>query len=470
MARQIKKRPTQIQVDRELCNRSFYQFVQIFISVVIKEEVIFNWHIKYLCDVLQEIVFRIRDRQPKLFDLIINIPPGTSKSTIITQMLPVWAWVVDPSMRSMTASYSSTLSIDHSVKSRDIIRDEYFQTLYPNIRIKSDEDTKSKYKNTLGGERIATSVTGSATGFHSHLLIVDDPLNPKEASSEADRNTANNFMSSTLPTRKVDKSISVTILVMQRLHKDDPTGIWLEKKQENLMHICLPGMVSRDINPPELEFEYEDGLLDPVRLTKENLTGLRQDLGSYGFAGQIMQVPAPESGGIWQKWLIPVPDDQFPLVLSQHGTDWDLAYTEKEANSASAYCTSGKVGNKMYIDDIGFRWLEFPDLINWMRTKRFPHHIEAKASGKSAKQTLTKNGIPAIEVQVSGGDKPARTRMATPFAESGMVYCRQSLLDKIYNDSKQGILLFPNNSNDDLNDAIVQAIIRLLGKPSFFVV
>jgi predicted phage terminase large subunit-like protein len=109
-------------------------------------------------------------------------------------------------------------------------------------------------------------------------------------------------------------------------------------------------------------------------------------------------------------------------------------------------------------------------LINYMKAKKAPHYIEAKASGKSAKQTLTNRGIPAVEVKVDGGDKIARATLATPYAESGMIYCRRSLLNKLYNDDKQGILVFPNGKGDDLQDALVQSINRLLGKRQFFVI
>ncbi len=122
----------------------------------------------------------------------------------------------------------------------------------------------------------------------------------------------------------------------------------------------------------------------------------------------------------------------------------------------------------MYIDDLGFDWLEFPKLIAYMKTKKQPHYIEAKASGKSAKQTLTNQGIPAIEVKIDGGDKVARALLATPFAESGMIYIRESLINKLYHDDKQGILIFPNGDGDDLADALAQSINRLLNQPKFF--
>lgn len=459
-------------VKAELCKRDFFYFVREFWDVIIPEPPVYNWHIEYLCNELQTMVERVRDRKEKEYDLIINIPPGTSKSTIATVMLPAWAWTIDPTIRSLTASYSASLSTDHAMKSRDIIRSDKYRLYFPDLVIKKDQDNKTHYKNDFGGERYATSVTGTVTGFHAHLIIVDDPLNPKGASSDVERVSANNFMDVTLSTRKVSKSITPTILVMQRLHEVDCTGNWLEKKGKKIKHICLPGELSQDVRPFELRERYTNGLLDTKRLTRNDLDELKINLGSYGYAGQIMQTPTPLDGGIWKQVIIPIEDRELDALLPKLkylATDWDLAYTEKQTNSASAYVTAGEYENKMYITDLGFDWLEFPKLINYMKSKRAPHYIEAKASGKSAKQTLTNNGIPAIEVKVDGGDKVARATLATPYAESGLVYCRKSLLDKLYFDDRQGILVFPNGKGDDLQDALVQSISRLLAKPKVFV-
>lgn len=457
------------KIRAQACQDSFFHFMREFWHVIIPEEPVWNWHIEYLCNELQTVVERVKDRKEKLYDVVINMPPGETKSTLVTVMLPAWAWAIDPTIRSLTASYAATLSTDHAVKSRDIIRSDKFKRYFPEVELKHDQDGKTHYKNTKGGERLATSVTGTITGFHAHLLIVDDPLNPKEAASDAERAKANSFMDTTLSTRKVNKSMTPTILVMQRLHQDDCTGNWLKKKTKAIKHICLPGVESKDIKPPELRSNYVNKLMNATRLTNKDLDELRVNLGSYGFAGQIQQIPTPKDGGIWSPWIIPVPDEDFPSSLIYKGTDWDLAYTEKQSNSASAYVTAGIHDNKMYIDDIGFDWLEFPKLMAWMKSKEQPHYIEAKASGKSAKQTLDNNAIPAIEVSVGGGDKVARARMVTPFAEAKRVYCRKSIWDKLHNDERQGILLFPN-TGDDLADALAQSIWRLLNvnKMEFF--
>ena len=459
--------PTIQNIKAEKCKRSLFFFVKEFWHIIIPENPVYNWHIEYLCDELQKMTVKVVNRESKDYDLIINIPPGTSKSTIATVMLPVWAWTLDPRIRSLTASYSASLSTDHAMKSRDIIRSDKFVSYFPDLSIKKDQDNKTHYKNEHGGERYATSVTGTVTGFHAHIIIVDDPLNPKGSSSEADRLTANSFMDRTLSTRKVSKSVTPTILVMQRLHELDCTGNWIDKKDKKIKHICLPGELSNDVKPEYLKENYINGLLDPIRLSLNDLKELKTDLGSYGYAGQIMQTPSPTDGGLWREWFIPIRRKDLPQ-LNETGTDWDLAYTEKEMNSASAYLTAGKHEKNMYITDLGFDWLEFPKLIEYMKLRQFPHYIEGKASGKSAKQVLTNNGIPAIEVQVQGGDKIARATMATPYAEAGMIFICDDLIDKIYFDSKQGILVFPNGKGDDLQDALVQSINRLLAGSQFF--
>ena len=449
----------------ELCKRSFYYFVQTFWEVIIAEVPIWNWHIEYLCNEAQDMVERIASRQIKMHDVIINIPPGTSKSTIFTIMLPAWAWAIDPTLRILTISYSDMLATEHAVKSRDIIRSEKYKNYFPYIEVKKDKDNKTNYENTTNGQRMAAGLSGTITGIHAHLILIDDPLNPKQAASETECTTANMLIDSTLSTRKVDKQVTVTLLIMQRLSANDPTAHLLSK-QKSIKHICLPAEAMDDVLPIDLKNKYVDGLLDPYRLSKPILQELRIDLGTAGYAGQIAQRPAQKGGSIWQKWFKEVPDHLFPdkNLLQHYGTDWDLAYTKDDTNAASAYISAGKLKQDIYIDDLGWDWLEFPALINLMKNKPSPHYIEAKASGKSAKQTLVTHGIPAMEVKVEGGDKIARANMATPVAEAGMVYIRQSLADTLYHDARQGILLFPSSKYKDLADVLAQCLQRLVHK------
>jgi hypothetical protein len=298
---------TSLEVTRELCKRSLYHFFLEFWDEIVSEPLVDNWHIKYLCDEIQEVALRAARSETKLYDyVIINIAPGLSKSTIVTIMLPAWLWTIRPSMRIMSASYSGTLALDHSVKSRDIINSEKYKRLF-GVQLRKDQSGKGYYKNTANGDRYATSVGGTVTGFHANILIVDDPLNPKEASSDAERETANRFMSETLSTRKVNKAVVPTILIMQRLHENDCTGFILNNAKEQggikVKHICLPSEISEDLRPLECKKYYVNGLLDYKRMPIEVLNEMKMSLGSYGYAGQMMQAPAPKGGGIWKRWF-----------------------------------------------------------------------------------------------------------------------------------------------------------------------
>lgn len=170
------------QARAERCRRSLFHFVQEFWSEVSPEDPVWNWHIQYLCDEFQTDLLRlcrivnkqgitIKDREHKLHDGITNVPPGSSKSTIYTIMAPAWIWTVDPTIKILTASYSADLAIDHAVKSRDVIQSDKYRKYFPEIEIRADHNNKANYKNTKLGERYATSVGGSVTGFHAHLLL-----------------------------------------------------------------------------------------------------------------------------------------------------------------------------------------------------------------------------------------------------------------------------------------------------------
>lgn len=476
----LKKKPAPLRLDpdralAELCKRRLSRFVKEFWDTIIEDPLEWNWHMDVLCDEIQFVYERVFNREDKLYDLIINIPPGTTKSTIVTIFAPAWSWARDPSLRHITGSYSSDLSTQHAVKSRDVIKSDKYRLFFPDVEVKPDEDNKTDYKTTKNGQRFATSIGGTVTGVHGHIITYDDPINPKQAVSVDFLKAANDYFDQTLSTRKVDKRVTPIILVMQRLATNDPAGYLLEKKKKKTRHLCLPATLSKittegpPINDPSRfkilnyheEYYKQGGFLDQRRLGSDQLDESKIDLGAAGYAGQMDQTPTPAGGLVWQKWFIEVPDDMFPDIrkASDVRTDWDLAYTSDEDNAASAYITHGMFQNRVYIFDLDWQWFEFPSLIKWMKTIIGPHYIEAKASGKSAKQVLSQQGVIAIEVKVKGGsDKVARARAATPIAESGIVYIKKSLADRLYNDSKQGILFFPKGQYKDVADVLAQAL------------
>ena len=327
---------------------SLYEFLIVFWNEVAETNFKDNWHVSYLCDELEDLARRVARNEPKTHDLIINIPPGTTKTIICSIMFPAWCWASGwYYFRFITASYSATLALESAEKSRDLIKSDKFQKLYPDLVIKDDKDMKSNFRiakrfgNRLknGGNRFSTSVGGTLTGFHGHILIVDDPLNPEQAASEKELENCNRWMEQTLPTRKVDKEVAATVLVMQRLHQSDPTGRAVDKKKSKLKHICLPGQIEEYgefLQPKDAIKYYKDGLLDPTRLSRMVLQELLADLGQYGYAGQIGQNPAPPGGGMFKidRFLI-IDDIQDKEILKT------IRYWDKAASDQTGAYTCG---------------------------------------------------------------------------------------------------------------------------------
>lgn len=476
------------KIGAQLCRREggLAFFVKEFWSIIVDDPLVWAPHMQVMCDEIEVADRRVFARKPKEYDVVINVPPGTSKTKIVSVLSTCWEFAMKPSIKVFVGSYSDMAVTGIALAIRKVMKSDKYQRWFPEVVISKDKDTSHNFLTEANGEFYAFTVGGTLTSKHADILKVDDPIDPQGAKSDAERNKANNFFSETLPSRKTNKEVTVTYLIMQRLHEADPTGTLLDKKGKRIRHIKLPG-IAVDVLPgcvkpaqyrsiytyidvPEshpLAKRYKTtrlGVLDPERNGLGVIEEATIDLGTYGYSGQWDQDPSPANGTIWQReWFIIIPDEDMPKreLGEGLGSDWDLAYTKKKKNAASAYITSFKYNNRIFLDDLGWAWKEFPDLIKWMKTKQPSHYIEAKATGISAKQTLSEQGVTAIEIPVKGGeDKVARARMGSPKAEAGMVCVRKSIADQLFDDPAQGILKFPNGKFADLADVLAQALQR----------
>lgn len=355
--------PPRQKIAAELCRRDFYFFIQEFWETIIPEKPVWNWHIEYLANELQIVGRRIINREPKLYDLIINVPPGMSKSTIVSILFPVWLWINDPTVKTITSSFAMSLSTNHAVKSRDVIRSDKFKEYFPEIQIKDDMDNKTEYETVSGGSRIATSIGSLITGKHGLCLIVDDSIDPQRSLSATQRITANEWVSQTLLTRKIDNDITPLILVQQRLHKEDTTG-YLLGKLENVKHICLPAELSSKVQPEEIRGKYVDGLLDSKRLSKKILDAKRKELSEYAFAGQYDQSPVPLQGGFIKtdKFRV-VKRSEIPDNLVRHFYS-DTSEGKKTSDNMATGCFSLYDGNLVIWDMLVGKW-GFTDFVGY---------------------------------------------------------------------------------------------------------
>jgi len=305
-----------------ICKDSFYEFVKEFWGEIIAEKPSWNWHIKYLCDELQKMAERVFLGLPREYDLVINIPPGTTKSTICSVMFPAWTWIRMPSTRIIGASHKEGLQTDLAQFCRNVVRSDKYKTCFPNVQIRKEQDAKSYFMNTAGGRRLGIGVGGIA-GFHAHFILIDDPIDPKEV-TDTKVHAANFWMTNSLLLRKVDKEITPTILIMQRVCQNDCSNEMLNRKNVNVKHICLPAVLSEDVNPPEIRKYYVDGLLDPVRLSRKALRELEPL--EWLYKAQIMQKPIPLGGEMFHVERIGI--DTAPNKWKKKVRFWDKAGTK----------------------------------------------------------------------------------------------------------------------------------------------
>ena len=348
----LLKNPLLIQ--RELNNRSLFEFLKWAWPELSGQPFIANWHIAYLCRELEEIAHGVGNRIPKDHDLLINVPPGSTKTILCSIVFPVWCWTKWHWIRFITASYSGILALESAEYSRDLIRSARFQELYPELSIKLDKDTKSnykivkkvqsstskfQYKDHVGGGRYSTSVGGTLTGFHGDIIIWDDPLKPQNT-SDAEIEIANHWIDETLPTRKTDKSVSVIIGIMQRIHQNDPSGHMLSKNKTNLRHLCFPAEIRNYheyLKPKECAKYYVDDLFDARRMGWNVLMELEKDMGQYGYAGQIGQNPTPAGGGMFRVdhfQSVPLPPQKEEIIQT-------IRYWDKAASDGKGCFTVG---------------------------------------------------------------------------------------------------------------------------------
>lgn len=343
------------EVLASLCRASFADFVQNFWDVIVPESLIWNWHMQYLCDEIQLVAERVFAGKPKKYDLIINVSPGSSKSLITSVMFPAWCWTRMKSVRVLSGSYAHMLAVDLARKSRDLIKSDLYKSCFEDVQIREDQDSKGFFINRHGGERYAFGIGGAVTGKHGHFIIVDDPLDPNRSVSEAELNAANRWMEETLPSRTVNRLLVPTILIMQRLHENDPTGARLRKAHLlPVKHVCIPAELTEHVNPPHLRDFYVNGLMDPNRLPWEALAQAEAQ-GEFAYAAQYLQVPIPRGGAMFHtdKLHIDTPPRKFKRLVRS----WDKAGTQGAGNfTVGLLMAEGVDGRFWVLDVIRDRW------------------------------------------------------------------------------------------------------------------
>ena len=337
-----------LALDRQEYEDSLYLFLRAAWKYIDTASWLDGWPIEAVAEHLQAVV------DGDIRRLIINIPPRMGKSSICSVALPAWTWAQrldgptsGPAVPFLHASYAYALSLRDSVKCRRLIESPWYQSMWgERFKLTGDQNTKVRFSNSRGGERLITSIGAGVTGEGGQIILCDDPNAANEAFSEATIQSTIDWWDSTMSTRLNDPKTGAYIIIQQRLAEDDLTGHVISKDVGEWTHLVMPMHYEAERSFTTLigwkdPRTIEGELLWPERFGADEVKSLERSLGPFAAAGQLEQRPEPKGGGVikrewWMNWT----ENAFP-PMDYILASLDTAYTEKTENDFSALTVWG---------------------------------------------------------------------------------------------------------------------------------
>ena len=507
LARPIDKVATLRAIEKRKCEMSLAAFVKAAWSVIEPgQPYVHGWHIDFICAHLEAITDGDLNADGTFYNrLLVNVPPGTMKSLLIGVFWPAWEWGPRnmPNMRYVCASHSLELAIRDSLRMRRLVTDEWYQGHWGDrVTITGDQNAKAKFETTATGSRQACAFTG-ITGYRGDRVIIDDPHSVDDANSDAKRESVTTLFKEAVTSRLNNPDQSAIVVVMQRLHERDTSGV-IPEKDMGYDHIMLPMRFDPNracvtalgyADPREIDGEllFEDRF--PLHVVERDEAAM----GPYATAGQYQQSPEPRGGGIvkdqwWQPWSA----SEYPPI-EYIVAALDTAYTTKSENDPSAltvwgvFSASGTQEATRMVDRYGrpietasasqsealgatakvmlmYAWqdrLEIGDLVVKVeeicaRMKVDTLLIENKAAGHSVAQELrrvfnsAKFGVQMYDPKTL--DKVARLYSIQHIFSEGMVFApNKDWAEMVIRQTSS----FPRGAHDDLVDTVSMGLKHL---------
>lgn len=490
---------TLYHLERDRCKKSLSYFIKKAWHIVEPgSDYVHGWHIDLICLHLEAISDELEIDGALYNRLLINVPPGMMKSLLVNVFFPAWEWGPKnkPSMRYLMVSHSLSNPVRDAGKLRRLLASEWYQERWP-IAFRDDQNAKTYYENTSTGF-VAAVASGSITGKRGDRIFLDDAMSWEDANSETIRASRIAWFKGALPSRLNSVVRSSIIVIEQRLHQEDISGVILDE-QLGYDHIKLP-MEYDEANPmnPTLlgivDPRSEPGeLLFPARFPSDTLARDKKVMSAYEVAGQYQQIPVPKGGGIIDRlWWMPWNDEKYP-ELDYILASLDTAYGEKQENDFSAMTIWGvytlsnmatmaptrtldRYGKPQEVERVYaegaphvimmYAWrarLPFHELVqrvlktckDWKIDRLI---VEGKAAGKSVVQEVRRvtsgeeYGIQ--EIDPGRSDKWQRLHSVSHLWQEGMIHAP----DKEWAEMViQEVEVFPKGKHDDLTDTVSQA-------------
>ena len=414
-----------------------------------------NWHLEAIAHKLSQVA------SGEVKRLIITMPPRNLKSICASVALPAWFLGHHPSERVVAISYSKDLAHQHANDFRRVVNDPLYRATFPAMRV--ERDTDREIATTRRGRRYATSIDGTLTGLGGNLVIIDDPIKPGDAMSEAVRTRVLEWYRSTLITRPDKKKEARIVVVMQRVHQDDLVGYLVDQGGFEILN--LPAVAQRSegfqLGRGRSYLRQPGELLNPAHEPASVLLEIKREMGPIAFSAQYQQAPLPPGGNIVKrKWLKTY--DQPPAIEAGDKIiiSWDIALSETESGNYSAGVVLFRRGEMFYIVEVIRGRFPFDSLKRKVLQVKEKYGrgatllIEESPISKGLIQSLREQSI-SVTTRRPDTDKRARLIAQCDLFEAGSVLLPQRApwLEEFVGE----LLGFPGRYDDQV-DALTQGL------------
>lgn len=404
------------------------------------------------------------------------LAPRAGKSMIGSIIAPSFYIGNFPGDKVMQASHQKELAVEFGREARDLVGDEDFRDIFPNVTLRGDAKAsgrwyvKDKKNRHSRGAYFAAGVTGGIAGKGWNFGSADDLLNEQTAFSDVHNRRVINWWGPGFYTRRQPER-SRLLLTTTRWRKGDIAGYLLQqakdnKKADQYTVLRVPAVIDaataeilNDLagdpllspTPSGKPFRYRAGAsFSPRRWPLKELLRQKANMSSRSWDALYMQNPTDDEGAIikrswWRSW--PTKDGKPPPCLYVIQV-YDTAFEEKELGLTASgkktadpdYSARSTWGVFEHTDVTGIvrpclilleAWrgrVGFPELRE-LAQQSYKHWkpnqvlIEKKASGHSLIQELRRKKVPVLGVTIAkGASKTARAHAASVVWEQGCVF------------------------------------------------
>lgn len=289
--------------------------------------------------------------------LVINVPPGHGKSTIL-QHFVAWAMAHYPDSQFLYIAYSKSLAEKHTATIKQIMSMSHYQKIF-GVELAQDSTAKGHFRTTAGGAIMAFGSSGSITGQDAGLpnldrfsgcVIIDDAHKPDEVHSDVMREAVINNYKETIKPRPRGANVPI-VAIGQRLHESDLFAYLLSGEDGYKWHNVI------------LKAIDDAGNALCPNINSLEMLRIEQDKNPYVYSAQYQQDPQPSGGGIFKPEWFPV--HEFEPDIKATFLTIDTAETDKSYNDATVFSFWGLY--QISHDDVqtdmwGLHWIDCVEL------------------------------------------------------------------------------------------------------------